>query len=327
MRIRRRTALAFAAAAAAASFPITGFTQDAFPSKRLQLVIPFATGNGVDQLGRAFSEVLRTQLNQAVVVENREGAGGIIGGSYAARATPDGYTVLMGAHPPFGIATLLQNDPSYDPLSSFVPVAKVGAVPLVAVTSTSMPFKTWDEFTAYAKANPDKTNYAASGVGSPGQLFTQLIKLHTGLPLQEVSYKSTAQAMTDTIAGHVQVSLVSVPAAAGHLKGGTLRALAVGSQKRLADMPDVPTLAEAIGQPNFEASVWYGFLVPAGTPANLVEKLYSEIAKASKDKSITDLMARAHIAPDLQDPAQFSASLKTDVATARKMIEVAKLKP
>lgn len=324
MNIDRRSALALAAAALA---PRAFAQQDAFPSKRLSLVIPFATGNGIDQLGRQYAEVLRTQLNQPVVVENREGAGGIIGGAFVARSAPDGYTVMIAAHPPFAIATLLQKEPSFDPSTSFAPVAKVGSVPLVAVTATSMPFKTWQDMAAYFKANPDKANYAASGVGSPGQLFTQLIKLHTGLPLQEISYKSTAQAMTDTVAGQVQVSLVSVPAAAGHIKGGSLRPLAVGSAKRLASMPDVPTLAEVMGQPGFEASVWYGFLVPAGTPQDRVDKLYAEIAKASRDKRITDLMARASITADLQNPQQFAASIKQDVALARRMIEAAKLTP
>lgn len=325
MRISRRKALVLATVAA--SFSLSSIAQESFPSKRLQLIIPFATGNGIDQLGREFGEVLRTQVGQPIVIENREGAGGIIGGTHASRATADGYTVMIAAHPPFAIATLLQKEQSFDPISSFTPVAKVGSVPLVAVASRTMPFSTWDEFSAYAKANPEKVNYAASGVGSPGQLFTQLIKLHTGLPLQEISYKSTAQAMTDTLSGQVQLSLVSVPAAAAHLKAGTLRALAVGSAKRLADMPEVPTLAEAIGQPKFEASVWYGFMVPAGTPQDRVDKLYTEIANASANKRITDLMARAHITPDLQDPKTFAASIRSDVATARKMIEVAKLKP
>ena len=320
-----RSALLLAAALLAA--PAMAQQADAYPSKRLALVVPFATGNGIDQLSREFAEVLRTQVNQPVVVENREGAGGIIGASYAARAEPDGYTVLVESHPPFGTAPMLQKTPAFDPVTSFLPVAKVGSVPLVAVASGTMPFKTWQEMAAYFKAHPDKANYAASGVGSPGQLFTQLIKSVSGLPLQEISYKSTAQAMTDTIGGQVQLSLVSMPAAASHIKAGTLRALAIGSPKRLPGYPDVPTLAEVLGQPGFEASVWYGFLVPAGTPQARVDKLYTEIARASKDPRIIELFARANIAPDLQDPQQFAATIKRDMALARKMIETARLTP
>lgn len=316
------------AACAAAMLTLgAGAQTESYPAKRVQLIVPFATASGIDQLGREYAEALRLQLNQPVVVENREGAGGIIGGALVSRATADGYTMMVAAHPPFAIATLLQKDPAFDPASSFVPVAKVGAVPLVAVTASSMPFKTWPEMAAYFKAHPDKANYAASGVGSPGQLFTQLIKLHTGLPLQEVSYKSTAQALTDVIGGQVQVSLVSVPAAAAHIKAGTLRLLAVGSARRMDAYPGTPTLAELIGQPGFEASVWYGFFMPVGTSADRINKMYAEIARASATPRIVDFMARSSITPDLQNPQQFSTSLKNDIATAKKMIEAAKLQP
>ncbi|MGD9944069.1 MAG: Bug family tripartite tricarboxylate transporter substrate binding protein [Burkholderiaceae bacterium] len=320
-------ALLTAALLLTAPLSMTAQAQEAYPSKRIQLVVPFATGNGIDQLGRRYAEVLRTQLNQPIVVENREGAGGIIGGTHVARSTADAHTVMIAAHPPFAIATLLQKDPSYDAVSSFTPVAKVGAVPLVAVAASSMPFKNWQEMSEYFRANPDKANYAASGVGSPGQLFTQLIKLHTKLPLQEISYKSTAQAMTDTLSGQVQFSLVSLAAATAHIKAGSLRPLAVGSLKRLPSMPDVPTLAELIGQPGFEASVWYGFLVPADTPADRVERLYAEIVKASADPRVEELMTRAGITPDLQDPKRFAQTIRADVALARRMIEVARISP
>ena len=221
----------------------------------------------------------------------------------------------------------MQKDPAYDPVSSFMPVARLGSVPLVLVTAGASPFRNWQEMAAYFKANPDKANYAASGVGSPGQLFTVLIKLATGLPLQEISYKSTAQAMTDVLAGQVQVSLVSVPAAAQHIKAGTLRPLAMGSKERLNQYPELPTLAELIGQPGFEASVWYGILAPVGTPADRINKLYAEFAKASAAPRIVEFMNRVSITPQLQAPAAFAASIRNDAAVARKMIEVTKIKP
>ncbi|MCL4182707.1 MAG: tripartite tricarboxylate transporter substrate binding protein [Burkholderiaceae bacterium] len=323
MKVLVHAALLLAAVAASTPAP----AQDSYPSRRIQLVIPFATGNGVDQLGRRYAEVLRAQVNQPIVVENRDGAGGIIGGAYVARSAADAYTVMIAAHPPFAIATLLQKDPSYDAIGSFAPVAKVGAVPLVAVAAPSMPFRNWQEMADYFKANPDKANYAASGVGSPGQLFTQLIKLHTGLPMQEISYKSTAQAMTDVLSGQVQFSLVSYAAAISHIKAGTLRALAVGSAGRLPGLPEVPTLAELINQPGFEATVWYGFQVPAGTPADRIDKLYDEIARASADSRVQELMTRAGITPELRNPQQFAASIRADIALARRMIEVARISP
>ena len=297
----------------------------AYPSRPIQLVVPFAGGSGIDQLGRELGELLHTQMNTPVVIENREGAGGLIGGSFVARAQPDGHTIMIAAHPPFGIAPLLAKD-SYDPLSSYAPVARLGAVPLVLVTSASTPFKTYAEMAAYVKANPDKANYAVSGVGSPGQLFTQLIKLHTGLPLTEISYKSTGQALIDAIGGVVQISLVSYPAAAQHIKTGALKLLAVGSTERMKEFPNVPTLAEAIGQPGFEASVWYGILAPAGTPQDRIDRLYAEISKASASPKMIDFMNRSSITPQLQSPSAFAASIKKDVAAAKKIIEVAQLK-
>ncbi len=313
--------------AALASGPSALAQSEAYPSRRIQLVVPFAVGNGIDQLAREYAEVLRTQMNTNIVVENREGAGGLIGGAMVARAPADGYTVMIAAHPPFAIAPQVQKEPPYDPVAGFMPVARLGSVPLILVTASASPFKTWQEMSTYFRANPDKANYAASGVGSPGQLFTVLIKLATNLPLQEISYKSTAQAMTDVLAGQVQVSLVSVPAAAQHIKAGTLRPLAIGSKERLKLYPELPTLAELIGQPGFEASVWYGILAPVGTPADRVERLYAEFAKASAAPRIADFMNRVSITPQLQGPAAFAASIRNDAAVARRMIEVARIKP
>ena len=321
--IRFPASLLLAAATLAA--PLAS-AQGTFPSRPIQLVVPFAVASGIDQLGREYAELLRQQMNTPIVVENREGAGGLIGGTFVARAQADGHTIMIAAHPPYAIAPLLQKDAGYDPLSSFAPVARIGAVPLVLVTSASTPFKTYAEMAAYVKANPDKSNYAASGVGSPGQLFTQLIKMHTGLPLTEVSYKSTGQALTDAIAGHVQLSLISYPAGAAHIKAGTLKLLAVGSTERMKEFPNVPTLAESIGQPGFEASVWYGILAPAGTPPDRIEKLYAEITKASASPKMIEFMNKASITPQLQGPAQFAASIKADTATAKKIIEAAGIK-
>ena len=324
LRLSARIALVSLATsvfAASASAQTAGY-----PSKPIQLVVPFAVASGIDQLGRELAEQLRQQMNTAFVVDNREGAGGLIGGTYVARSQPDGHTIMIAAHPPFGIAPLLQKDAGYDPLTSFAPVARLGAVPMVLVTAGSSPFKTYAEMAAYVRANPDKANYAASGIGSPGQLFTQLIKMHTGLPLTEISYKSTGQALTDAIAGFVQISLVSYPAALAHIKAGTLRLLAVGSTERLKAYPDIPTIAESIGQPGFEASVWYGILAPAGTPADRVERLNTEIVKAMTNPKMVDFLNRASITPQVQGPAAFATAIRNDVATAKKIIEFAQIK-
>lgn len=293
---------------------------ESYPSKKIQLVVPFAVGSGIDQLAREFAELLRPQMDATIVIENKEGAAGIIGGTAVARAQPDGYTLMIAANPPFALAPQMQKEPPYDPVTSFAPVVRIGAVPLVLVTATSTQFKTYQEMAEYAKANPGKLNYAASGVGSPGQLFTQLLMQATGLQLQEVLYKSTGQALIDAISGVVQVSIVSIPAAAGQIKAGKLRALAVGSTERLKQFPDVPTLAELIGQPDFEASVWYGILAPAGTPPEVVNRLHAEFAKASTAPRMVEFMDRSNITPQIQSPAAFAKAIRNDTAMAKKVI-------
>jgi tripartite-type tricarboxylate transporter receptor subunit TctC len=301
-------------------------TADNYPSKRIVIVVPFAVASGIDQLAREHAELLRAQLNTPVVVENKEGAGGIIGASAVAHAQPDGYTLLITANPPFAMAPQMQKEAPYDPVSSFSPVVRLGAVPLVLVTSNTTPFKTYREFADYAKANPGKLNYAASGVGSPGQLYTQLLMQATGLHLQEVLYKSTGQALTDAISGVVQVSLVSIPAAAAQIKSGNLRALAVGSTERLKQFPDIPTIAELIGKPTFEASVWYGILAPAGTPADVVNKLQAAFAKTSVAPQMVQFMERSSIAPQLQGPAAFAATVRNDTAAAGQIVASQKIR-
>jgi len=301
--------------------------QESYPSKPVRLVVPFATGSGIDQVARIFAEELRVLLKQPVIVETREGAAGVIGATSVAAGAADGYTVLVSAHPPFAIAPQLQKNAGYDPAASFTPIARVGAVVMVGVSASSNPFKNWQEMSAYFRANPDKANYAVSGTGSPGQLFTQLIKLQTGLPMQEISYKSTGQALNDAVGGQVQFSIVSMAAALGHIKGGTLRLMGVGSKDRLKDFPGTPTLGELIGDPSFEALVWYGFLVPRATPAAIVNRLYAEIAMASTAPRVVDLFTKASVLPGLQNPQQFADSLRNDAAMARRMIDAAKLQP
>lgn len=190
----------------------------------------------------------RSQTGGTVVVENREGAAGVVGTTYVARAAADGGTLLFTAHPPFASAPWAQSSPPYDPSGSFVPVARLGAVPMVLITSSRTPVASFAQLKTYIAAHPDQATYAHSGNGSPGQIYTELIKQVATLPtLRPIPYKSTGQALTDVISATVLVSMVSYPAAQSHVKGGTVKLLAVGSAQCLPDQPDVPTLAEALG--------------------------------------------------------------------------------
>lgn len=298
-----------------------------FPSDRVAVVVPYSPGNGLDLLGREFAEALQTQWGVPVVVENRDGAAGVIGTQQVARAKPDGQTVLFTANPPYATAPYSQEKPPYDPLTAFVPVARVGSVPLALVAAPQWPIQNAEQLKDFVKKNPDKANYASAGVGSPGQIFGEKLNQYMGIQLREVRYRATGQALTDVMAGNVLVSIVSVTAAEQHVKAGKLRLLAVGAKKRLPEFPEVPTLAEATGQKDFVAGVWYGFFLPAGTPKERVDAFYGEVAKAAASRRVNAFMARVSMVPELLDPAEFAKQLAQDVNSSKRLVEEARQRP
>lgn len=293
---------------------------------KVSVVVPYSPGNGLDLLGREFADILQGQMNVPVVVENRDGAAGVIGTQYVMRAQPNGQTLLFTANPPFVTSPYALDKAPYDPLTSFVPVARVGSVPLVLVTASRWPIHNLEQLKDFVRKDPKAGSYASAGVGSPGQIYGELLNQASGLQLQEIRYKATGQALTDVISGNVLVSLVSITAAAQQIKSGQLTALGIGSRQRLADFKDVPTLAEMLGQKDFEAGVWYGFFVPNGTPADKVGALYAEVAKAADSKRMHAFMARQYMVPELLKSADFALALRRDSDTSRKLIEEAKLK-
>ncbi|MDO9438586.1 tripartite tricarboxylate transporter substrate binding protein [Hydrogenophaga sp.] len=318
----------WAAAAMALALSASVFAQaDKFPNDRVMVVVPYSPGNGLDLLGREFADELQTQVGVPFVIENREGAAGVIGTQYAARAKADGHTLLFTANPPYATSPFSLDKPPYDPLTSFVPVARVGSVPLALVVGAQWPIQNVEQLKDYVKKNPDKANYASAGVGSPGQIYGEKLNQATGLQLQDVRYRATGQALVDVMAGNVLVSIVSVTAAEQHVKGGKLRMLAVGSKKRIAGFPDVPTLAEATGQKDFEAGVWYGFFAPAGTPKDRVNALYAQVAKVAASQRLQGFMSRVSMVPELLDPAAFAKQLQADVNSSKRLVEEARLKP
>ncbi|VTU22564.1 Argininosuccinate lyase [Variovorax sp. SRS16] len=292
-----------------------------FPSRNLRMLVPYSAGSGVDLLARSFAHGMEGPLKRPVVVENREGATGIIGTQAAARAPADGYTLMANANPPFMVAPLSQKPPPYDVLTAFAPVARVGSVPLVMIIAADSPVKSFVQLREYIKAHPDKATYASTGNGSPGQLYTETVKSATGLRLTEVPYKSSTQALTDVIGGQILTSLVSLPAADQLIQHGLLRVLAVGSRERLKRFPDAPTLTEVLGSPQ-EASVWYGFLVPAGVAPEKIAALYATVAKVFDTEEAQKSMQTLGIIPELQSPAQFTASLRQNAEAARRMLSL-----
>jgi len=263
--------------------PIVGAQE--FPIRGLRIVVPFGPGTGSDVLARSVAAKMAEQMGQPVTVENREGAGGLIGARAVLSSPADGYTLLLAANP-FVVNPLMHVKPPYDVQRDFTPLAKVAVVPNILIVAPATQAATLRELIALARARPGQLNYASSGKGTPSQLETELLMADFEFSMQEVAYKSTAQAMTDLIGGQVDVYYPTLPAALPHIKSGRVRALAVGAPARLSALPSVPTVTEALGSPGYEAQTWYGFVVAAATPIAAVNRLRAEIVKAMQSPEV-----------------------------------------
>lgn len=308
------------AATAVLLMGLTTAQAENYPSKNIQLMVPYTPGTGPDVVARTFANALQAQMGVSIIVENREGATGVIGSAATARSKADGYSLMVNAYIPFLTAPYVQKVTTYDPVKSFSPIAMIGSVPLVMITSAQSPVASLQQLKEYANANPSVANHATTGNGSPGQLYMEQIQKDVGMKLTEIPYKSSGQALTEVASGQVLVSIVSLPPAEALIQSGKLRLLAVGSKQRMKKYPDVPTLAEALGKPGFEATNWYGFLAPANTPPDRVTKLYDEIAKAYKSKPVIEVMERQNIILDLQSPSQFAAKIRNDAERTKRML-------
>ncbi len=257
----------------------SGLVHAAYPDKPIKLIVPYPPGGATDVIGRILAKNLGDSLGQQVLVENRGGAGGNIGAEAVAKATPDGYTLLMGAVTSHStMATLEKGKLRYDILKDFTPVMIVGSVPLVVVVNPNVPVRTLKGLVDYAKANPDKLNYASSGAGAPQRMGAEIFQKEAGLKITHVPYKGSGPAMTDLVAGQVNLMVETVPAALPFITAGQLRPLAVTTAKRISMLPDVPTTAES-GMPALEVSSTFGLLAPAGTPMSIIDQLNSAVAK------------------------------------------------
>lgn len=296
-----------------------------FPSKRVAVVVPYTPATGPDVVARTISSALESQLGFPFTVENREGATGVIGTRYVAKSSPDGYTLMVNAYIPFLTAPYTQTA-QYDPVTSFAPIAKVGSVPLVLVTSVNSTVTNMQQLKDVANANPGKANYASTGNGAPGQLYMEFIKQTIDMKITEIQYKSSSQALIDTAAGEILANFASLSLAEPFIQGNKVRLIAVGSKSRLAKYPNVPTLGEVLGRPGFEAANWYGFFAPAGTPPERVAKLHNEIEKAMSVKAVITALESQNIIPELQSPSEFAASIRDDNEIAGKLMAATRAK-
>lgn len=324
MRIK---AVHFAMLAVAASF--SSFTSQAnaqaWPQKQVTFIVPFAAGGGTDAFARPLAAQLDTQLGKRVIIENRAGAGGTVGASAAAKAAPDGYTFFMGAAH-HAIAPSLYPNLDYDIEKDFIPVALIARPPqVIVVNPDKVQAKTLAEFTAFAKANPDKLSYGSAGAGTTHHLAGELFKILTQSKIQHVPYRGAGPAMQDLIAGHVPVVFDGLGSSAAPIRAGQLRALAIAAPKRVAAFPDIPTAAEA-GLPNYEVATWYGLFAPKGTPPDIIERMAKELKTALQTTAIKDAWERnGSDVPDVSGPA-FGKLVSADVARWRKVVADAGVK-
>ncbi|MDM0120733.1 Bug family tripartite tricarboxylate transporter substrate binding protein [Variovorax arabinosiphilus] len=318
---RRTFALATVAVASALSLaPLAAQAQAAFPSKPITIIVPFSAGGTTDILARVVGQFMSTDLGQPVVVDNRAGAGGNIGGQAAARATPDGYTIFMGTVGTHAINQALYKKMPFDPIKDFAPLSRVAMVPNLLVANPSQPYKNVKELIAYAKANPGKVNFGSSGAGSSIHLSGELFKQMAGVDMQHVPYRGSAPAVSDLLGGQISIMFDNMPSAIPHVKGGKLRPLAVTTAKRSPALPDVPTIAES-GVPGYEATSWFGLLAPAGTPAPVIAKLNASILKALANPEVKKKLAEQGAEAAGEKPEQFAAFIAAETAKWGKVVK------
>ncbi|MCZ2495877.1 tripartite tricarboxylate transporter substrate binding protein [Xylophilus sp. Kf1] len=322
----RRQVLSFLAAAAALTvggslYPLTdAHAQEAWPARPITLVVPFPAGGTTDIVARLAGVELSRELGQPVVIDNRPGAGGNIGAQMVARAAPDGYTLVMGTVGTHAINPSLYKKMPYDHLKDFAPISRVANVPNLLVANTSQPFKTVPELIAYAKANPDKLTFASSGNGTSIHLAGELFKVLTGVKMQHIPYKGSAPALADLIAGQTSIMFDNLPSSISFVRAGKLRPIAITTQARSAELPDVPTVSES-GVPGFDAGSWFGLLAPANTPPAIVKRIDDALMKVMETTDLKKKIMDQGGVPVAETPDKFAAYIRAETTKWAKVVK------
>jgi tripartite-type tricarboxylate transporter receptor subunit TctC len=295
-----------------------------YPTKPIRIIVPYPAGGSADLLPRIFAEKLSAKWRQPVLVENRPGAGGNIGAEFVYKAEPDGYTLFATAPGPLVVNQNLFRKLAFDP-AQFVPVTVMAAIPNVFLVNPKVPAKNVDELIAYARANPGKLNYGSQGNGTTSHLTAELFKSTAGgLNIAHVPYKGSAPAMAALLGGEIEIMFDNLGVTLQHVKGGRLRALAVGSEKRVASLPEVPTMSEILS--GFSSVAWFGIVAPPKTPAPIAEKLSAAVAEAIRQPDVAGRLAAMSAEPIGGTPAEMAAFMRRDEERWKSVIESAQVK-
>ncbi len=296
-----RKGLVFWAAACVLVWP--AWAADPWPSKPITVVVPFAAGGGVDNVARALAAQMSEGMQHTVVVENRVGAGGIVGAKYVASSAPDGHTLLMGTQTTLAVVPLLNKSAAFNPLTAFAGVSQVGSSPMLLVSHPSLNAKTLPELLARAKERPGQLNFGSGGVGTSTHMAGALMEIMSSTRMTHIAYKGEQPALTDLMGNQIQWMFSNVPASMPLVKGGKLNALAISSAQRSPTAPDVPTLSES-GVPGFDASTWFAVVAPRDTPRSVVERLSAEVGKALDNPKLLQRLETQGLTVQKSTPTQ-----------------------
>ena len=321
--LRFRLALFVFLVLLAAPFAVVAQT---YPSKLIKLVVPYPPGGSTDLLGRTVAVKMSENMGQNVIVENRGGAGGMLGSDVVARAAPDGYTFLLGTGASHGITLFLSKTVPYDPVKDFTPICAAVEVPIALAINAAIPANSAKELVEYAKKNPGKLSFGSSGTGSPHHLAGELLKQLTGIDMVHVPYKGAGPAMQDLVGGQIPIVFTTLSTAIPQMRGGKIRVIGVVERKRQDSVPEVPTIGESI--PGYVMpSSWLGFFGPAGLPEPIVRRLNDEILKAIHAPDVRAKLEAAGMPVTGTSPEEFARMVKDDIETFRRIVQASGIKP
>ena len=319
-----RRCLGAALVACAAWIPAAGMAEQSWPTRAVQLLVPFPAGGGADAIGRLIGQKLGELWGQPVIIDNRPGASTMIGSDVVAKAAPDGYTLLLAVSNHTSNPALFAKMP-YDTQTAFTPITLIGSAPMVLVVNPDVPARSTQELLALMRQKPGTFNYSSAGNGSVGHLAGELLKQLAGVDMVHVAYKGTAPAELDLVAGRVELMFTGIVTAIPQIKAGRMRGIAIGGTKRSSVLPDLPTVDEA-GVPGFESSIWYGLLGPAGLPDTIAEKIRADVVKVLAEPAIRQKLLEQGIEATGSSPEQFRDLIASEISKFHELVSKAGIK-